>query len=92
MGEALRLDLVGGRCQRAVRMNRTAYREHIVGRPRSSLDRVLGEAATSEHEIMAMRRAAYARRFYTFTEAELARLSAFARAAIESAAREIFER
>lgn len=72
--------------------NRAAYREHIVARPRSSLDRVLGEAETSEGEIMAMRRKAYARRFYTFTEAELARLSDFTRLAIQSAAKEIFER
>lgn len=72
-------------------MNRASYREHIISRPRSSLDRVLGERATTDVEMMEMRRAAYARRFYTFTEAELARLSAFARAAIESAAREIFE-
>lgn len=81
------------RVDRASVTNRATYREHIVARPRSSLDRVLGEAATSEHEIMAMRKAAYREReFITFTKDELARLSAFARAAIQSAAREIFER
>ncbi len=70
---------------------RPTYREHIVGRPKSSLDRVLGEAATTDAELMAMRRRAYRdRQFLTFTPADLARLPAFARAAIESAAREIF--
>lgn len=72
-------------------MNRDAYREHAP-RIRTSLDGVLGTAATSDREIMAMRRAAYARRFYTFTEDELAKLPAFSRLAIQSAAKEIFER
>lgn len=72
--------------------HRPAYREHIIARPKSSFDRMAGDAPTSEHEIMAMRRAAYARRFYTFTEDELAKLPAFSRLAIQSAAKEIFER
>lgn len=44
----------------------------------------------TEPEFMRLRKAAYERRFYTFTEEELARLSVFVRAAIESAAREVF--
>lgn len=60
---------------------------------RTSLDRVLGEAPISDAEIMALRRRAYREsEFYTFTRDDLAKLPAFARAAIESAAREILER
>lgn len=67
-------------------------REHAVGRPSSSFDRLLAEAPMSEAEFMRLRKAAYGRQFYTFTEAELAKLGTFAEAAIRSAAKEIFER
>ena len=70
--------------------HRDAYREHAPRQAGTPWPRFIGEASTPPAEIMAMRRAAYqAKRFYTFTEEELAKLPAFSRAAIQSAAKEI---
>jgi len=60
------------------------YREHIVGRPRTSLDRVLGEAATTDAELRAMARRAWIERgVVVFLPCDLERMPDFARLMVE---------
>ena len=67
------------------------YREHIVARPRTSLDRVLGDSRPSNREeLLELRRAVFREReFITFTREEIDRMPSFARATIESEAKRI---
>lgn len=70
------------------------YREHVVGRPRTSLDRVLGnDRPSNREELLELRRAVFRERgFISFTEDELERMPSFAKAAIGSEARRILGR
>ncbi len=61
-----------------------SYREHIVGRPKSSLDRVLGEAATTDGELRTMARRAWRERgVVVFLPCDLERMPDFARLMVE---------
>lgn len=67
------------------------YREHIIARPRTSLDRVLGEAATSEHELRAMAGRAWRQRgVVVFLPCDLERMPDFARLMVEAEARRMY--
>lgn len=63
----------------------------MIARPRTSLDRVLGnDRPSNREELLELRRAVFRERgFVSFTEDELDRMPSFARAAIESEARRI---
>lgn len=60
-------------------------------RPRTSLDRVLGnDRPSSREELLELRREAYRQRgFVSFSQDELERMPSFAKAAIESEAKRI---
>ena len=65
-------------------MTTTRYREHVVGRPRSSFDRLLAEAPMSEGEMRALIRRAWRERgTAVFLRADLERLPAMIRAVVE---------
>lgn len=60
------------------------YREHIIGRPRTSLDRVLGEAATSERELRRLAKEAWQKaNVVVFFKSDLERMPDFARLMVE---------
>lgn len=64
--------------------NRAAYREHAIARPRTSLDRVLGEAATTDGELRAMARRAWREKgVVVFLPSDLERMPDFARLMVE---------
>ena len=65
-------------------MSRANYREHVISRPRTSLDRVLGEAATTDSELrMLARRAWRERGVAVLMPCDLERMPDFARLMIE---------
>ena len=64
--------------------NRATYREHVP-RIRTSLDRVLGDAATTDAELRAMARRAWLERgVAVFMPGDLARMPDFARLMVEA--------
>lgn len=67
------------------------YREHVVGRPRTSLDRVLGEAAISERELRAMARRAWRDRgVVVFMPRDLEAMPDWARLMVEAEAARVY--
>lgn len=64
--------------------HRDRYREHIAARPRTFLDCVLGEAATTDDELRIMARRAWRERgIAVFLAVDLARMPDWARLIVE---------